>query len=195
MTAPQRTLASKNSIARLAYKAGRGLRFLLAVPDDPHLKTYSSSHQSSIAAVTYQSQLSLPGPNIPSRPHSEVKEQVHKLLSTSPRHNLSLPRTPVARPRLGSQTIRPDLTTLNTNTNTITTSTNVTLAYPLDSRYVRASRSRGYAQDAFVTVLNPSVVASAVGDVVPGTGAGGLGTGHEARDGASEMTAWPEVEW
>ncbi|KAF3047276.1 hypothetical protein E8E11_005071 [Didymella keratinophila] len=49
----QRAPSSMNTLMWLMYKFGRGLRFMLAVPDDPDLKTYSSRHPPAPDRVTY----------------------------------------------------------------------------------------------------------------------------------------------
>lgn len=59
---------------------------------------------------------------------------------------------------------------------------------------MRAPRSRGYGEEAFVTVLGPGVAGSPQGSRVGGYGLGGKAMGLGAGDGESKVTLWPEVE-
>ncbi|KAF2625451.1 hypothetical protein BU25DRAFT_492740 [Macroventuria anomochaeta] len=188
----QHVVVRENSLMWLVRKAGRALRFMLAVPDDPTLKTYSSRHPPLTDVVTYQSQVGVLGPNIPLRPQHIDRFTTSEPIPTSLRQNFAPARN---QPGPSTQVERPpkisnDTTRVNKNT----LSTGVTLASPLNGRHVRAPRSRGYEQDAFVTVLNPSVVSSATEKTMAGYGAGMPGKRYKARDQESKVTAWPEAD-
>ncbi|KAJ8111031.1 hypothetical protein OPT61_g6270 [Boeremia exigua] len=180
--------AKENSLRWLARKTGRALRFMLAVPDDPELKTHSSRHPPT-NIVTYQPPVGVLGPNISVRP-----QHVDRSGSSNP--TVPFPRNPApirSEPRPSTHTERPSKVsneTIRVNDNTMFTGT--TLASPLNGRFVRAPRSRGYEQSGFVTVLNPTSH-SATGEKMTKRRSTGKPKRSRVRDGESTVTAWPEA--
>lgn len=192
MTPQQHAPMLESSLIWVARKLGRGFRFMLAVPDDPNLKTYASRHPPPLENVTYTSRVCVMGPNIPSRPQAASLVEASEPVSASPRQNLAPARRP-SRP--GTQISRPpktsnETTRINNNTTIIGT----TLASPLNGRHTRAPHTRGYDQDAFVTVLNPSVASLKSEKTMAGYGAGGMWKKDKVGDEDSEVTAWPEAD-
>lgn len=181
LNAPQqRYTVLQNSLMWLARKVGRALRFILAVPDDPYLKTYSSRHPPPTDTVICRSQVGVLGPNIPSRPQNATEKHTSEALPTSQ------PSTQIeAPPKLSNDTTRVNHNTLFTG---------MTLTSPLNGRHVRAPRSRGYEQGAYVTMLNPSVGGPAPQSTTAGYGAGKTGR-RKADDEESKVTAWPMVDY
>lgn len=189
--------AAESSLKYLARKAGRAVRFMLAVPSNPELKTYSNRHPRPAGTITYHSPVSIPGPNIPgpnilSRSHTVSRPTIFNPL---PPHQPPSLRS--EEPRPSTQTERPSKVSNDTtriNGNTLCTGT--TLVSPLNGRYVRAPRSRGFEQGVFVTVVSPSVVSNASEKTAVGYGAGKLGIERrKGKERESGVTAWPEVEW
>lgn len=150
------TAVAENSFKWLARKAGRMVRFMLAVPDDPDLKTYASRHPPSNSVINHGSRIGVLGPNIPSRAINKGKAR-----ATTPPHTCT-PQDVVPahdsrdRPKPTSQTgISTIIWSDSTKTNNNTAFTGATIASPLNGRYRTAPRGRGYQQGRFVTVLNP----------------------------------------
>ena len=178
-----------------ARRVGRALRFMLAVPDDPDLKTYSSRHPPPPNVVTYQSQVGVLGPNIPLRPQDAIKLTIpgpSLTIHSSLSRNFVLARGASRRNTQIEPPPKMSNDTTSANRNTLFTGT--TLDLPLNGRHVRAPRSRGYDQDTFVTVLNPSVASSVSEKTMAGHGAGAPGKRCRARDEESKVTEWPEAD-
>jgi hypothetical protein len=178
----------------LLYKIARGLRFMLAVPDDPDLKTCSSRHPPAPDTVTYHSNVGVLGPNIPSRPpgiSGSILAEPATTLQSSPSREF----VPYDQPRPSTQTERtPKLSTDTTRVNNNTTFTGITLVSPLNGRTTFATRGRGYDQGAFVTNLAPSITSKKSEKMIAGYGAGKLERAKKATDDGTEVTAWPEAD-
>lgn len=188
----------ENSLFWLARRLGRAVRFMLAVPGDPNLKTHSSRHPPSTLALTYNSKVAVLGPNIPSRPegNGHAREIVpssallrQDFASASSSEEKANSRAPLVASATGS--------TEPTKVNTNTAFTSTTLASPLDGPHILSPRSRGYEQSTFVTVLNPSHVNLPASNVVVSRNGARRpekkGEG-EPRDDESRITAWPGTE-
>lgn len=180
----------------LVRKIGCGLRFILAVPHDPDLKTYSSRHPPAPPSgiVTYQSNVGVLGPHIPLRPLDTNEPTV-----PAPTMQSSLSRSfaPISdQPRSSTQTEQtPKLSNGTTRVNNNTMFTGTTMASPLNYRSIKAPRSRGYEQGAFVTIVAPSVVSNKSEKTTAGYGAGRPGGKRRVRDDETEVTAWSEADY
>ena len=190
-TPQQHPAVRETSPMRLARKVGRALRFMLAVPDDAELKTYSSSH-----VVTYQSRVAVLGPNIPSR-QQHMCESTIPYPYPSPRRNL--PPAP-KEPKPGTNAQR-SCTVLNDTARASENAifTPATRASLLNVRVARSPRTRGYAQGAFVTVLDPRIFPS-LSEKTPGCDAvrptppprpNPSPRPRPVGDEESEVTVWP----
>lgn len=192
VTAPQQHAAiPENFLIWLARKIRRGLRFVLAVPDDADLRTYSSRRLPNDKAVPYQSKVGVLGSNVPSQLQNDGEKRAPEPSSVSLRENFASTRK---QPRPSTQTeqapkILNDATKINNNTML----PDVTLASPLHGRHIRVPRGRGYDQDAFVTVLNPFVVNIRSEKTKAGCG-GGSGGRYRTNDEESKVTAWSEAD-
>jgi hypothetical protein len=151
---------------------------MLAVPDDPDLKTCSSRHPPAPDTVTYHSNVGVLGPNIPSRPpgiSGSILAEPATTLQSSPSREF----VPYDQPRPSTQTERtPKLSTDTTRVNNNTTFTGITLVSPL----------------AFVTNLAPSITSKKSEKMIAGYGAGKLERAKKATDDGTEVTAWPEAD-
>lgn len=167
---------------------------MLAVPDDPDLKTYSSRHLPASDTVTYQSNVGVLGPNIPFRPQ-EISRSAMTEPSTTLQYSTSRAFVPHDQPRPGTQTERtPKFLSDTTRVNNNTAFTSSTLASPLNGRITVAPRGRGYEQGAFVTNLAPSITSKKSEKTIAGYGDGKAGRDRKVRDDGTEITAWPEAE-
>ncbi|KAF1928738.1 uncharacterized protein M421DRAFT_154059 [Didymella exigua CBS 183.55] len=198
-TSQQHATAQGNSLIWLLRKLGRGLRYMLAVPDDPDLKTYSGRHPPASASDTpnYESSVGVLGPNIPLRP-LDNRGLTHFTPAPAPIIRFSLARSLTShdQPRPSDQTERaPKLSADTTRVNKYTTFTDATVTSPLNHRISRATRSRGYEEGKFVTILAPSVVSDKSETTTAGYGAGKPERKQRLRDDRTEVTAWPEVEY
>lgn len=201
VNAPLQHRVHENSLIWLARKFGRFLRFILAVPDDPDLKTYSSRYPPPINTVACQPQIGIVGPIIPSRPVHTKDSTLSRTPPNSLRSNI-VPARPARPERISSEQFRPnaqDALAMDwfepTRVNDNTTFTGVTLASPLNHRIMTAPRQRGYDQDAFVTVLNPSVDGSKAGSKMSESSAGKRDKEYVVKDGESAVTKWPLPEY
>lgn len=190
------TAVPENSLVWLARRAGRAIRFMLAVPGDPNLKTHSSRRPPSTPALSYNSKVAVLGPNIPSRPEGNGRAREVVSPSTLLRQNFASARK--SEDKAGSRTpsaVPTTHSTESTKVNTNTAFTGTTLASPLNGPHVLSPRSRGYEQSTFVTVLNPSNASPAASNVASRYGARRPEKeAGEARDDASRVTAWPGAE-
>ena len=193
-TSQQPCPAPMNTFMWLLYKIGRGLRFLLAVPDDPDKKTYSSRHPPAPDTMTYQSNVGVLGPNIPFRPQESNRSAVIEPATTL-QPSASRDFVPYDQPRLSTQTEQtPKLSTDTTRVNNNTVFTGATLASPLNGHITVAPRGRGYDQGAFVTTLAPSILSKKSEKTTAGYGAGRSTKEQGVSDDGTEITAWPEAD-
>lgn len=93
---------------------------MLAVPEDPDLKTSSSRHLSAPDTITYQSNFGVLGLNIPSRPQ-EISKSATTEFSTGLQYSASRSFMPHDQPRPSTQIERTpksssDITGVNNNT-------------------------------------------------------------------------------
>lgn len=192
-TSQQPSQAPMNTLMWLLYRIGRGLRFMLAVPDNPDLKTYSSRHSPAPDTVTYQSSVGVLGPNIPFRPQETRESAMNApaaIVQSSPNQIV----VPHRQPRPSTQTERTPKFSTATRVNNNTASTGAALASPLNGRNTMVQRSRGYEQGSFVTVVAPSVVSKRSEKTTAGYGNGKATKKQGVRDDGTETTAWPEAE-
>jgi hypothetical protein len=194
VTAPQQGFAiPENSLGWLARRVGRRLRFMFAASDDPDLKTHSSRRPpNNKKVVTYQSEVGISGPNILSRPRNDEGNRASEPFSVLFRQNFASIRK---QPRPSTQTEQaPQTSNDTTKINDNTMFTGITPASPLHGRHIRVPCSRGYDQDAFVTVLNPSVVNTRSEKTKAGYSGGGSRGRYRANDEESKLTAWLEAD-
>lgn len=187
----------ENSLLWLARRAGRAIRFMLAVPGDPNLKTHSSRHPPSPLTLTYNSKVAVLGPNIPSRPEGNGKAREIMPSSALLRQNLAPARKSEDKADSRTRRVMPATdSTASTKVNTNTTFTGTTFASPLGGPHVCSPRSRGYEQSTFVTVLNPSHVSPATSNVMSRYGIRRPERKEKAGagDDESKVTAWPGAE-
>lgn len=170
---------------------------MLAVPDNPDLKTFSSRGPRTLVSgsVNYQSSVGVLGPNIPFRLLEEGKV-MYTAATTTVQSSPNKIFSPHDHPRSSNQTEgTPKLSTDSSRINNNTSVTGSTLASPLNQRVVKASRSDGYEEGAFVTIIAPSAVSNKSEKMTAGYGAGKLDVRQRMGDGGSEITTWPKVEW
>jgi hypothetical protein len=156
-TSQQHGTEQETSTLWFLRKIGRGLRYMLAAPSAPDLKTHSSSHPPAPDPefATYASNVGVLGPNTPYRLQKTIASKNTAPATTTP-STPSRNLAPREKTRLGTNTEPPlkHLTGTTRINNTIFTA--AMLASPINARIKVAARSRGYEQGAFVTVITPS---------------------------------------
>lgn len=169
-TPQQHATAPVNHLTWLLRKAERGLRSLLAVPDSADLRNYSSKHPhaQSPNTMTYKSNIGVLGPNISSRPLNASEPKTPRSTSTpTPTIQSSLSRSFAIhdQPRPSTQTERTArLTKDPVRIKNNAAFDHLTRASPRKDRLVKASRSRGYEDGAFVTIIAPSACSTERGE-------------------------------
>ncbi|KAJ4994230.1 hypothetical protein SVAN01_00059 [Stagonosporopsis vannaccii] len=189
---PPSEIAAESSLKSFARKVGRAFRFMLAIPSNPELKTYSKKYAPPTEPTAYHSPISAHGYKTTSQPTSCLTIS-HPI--PLPSHQLRLTGGEEKRP--STQTERPSKVSKDTTKiNGTTVFTGTTIASPLNGRYIHAPRSRGYEQGAYITVVNPSLVVDVSEKTVSGYGVGGLQDWRKnGRERESAVTAWPKGEW
>lgn len=167
---------------------------MLAVPDDPNLKTHSSRRTRSPHQLTCRTNIDVLGPNRSSRPQDKGKARATEPLTSLYQDSASACAVRDQSCSSVPTSVPIPAWTTPTIVNVNSAFTGLTPASPLNSRYHRAPRRGGYEQGAFVTVLNPFVAESKAGDARSGCGAGWLGKKGRAKSNGSTVTVWPEAD-
>lgn len=190
---PASVVKPDHSIACVVRRIGQALRFMLAVPCDPELKTCSSRHASHCGLVDHQSEIGILVPNIPLQP--QILEEpvlsypapVRLRDDPTPSRTSLWPGTNMKRqPNVSNDTFR-----LYPSANSAV----FTLAPPPDGRFIQRGSPCGYEQGAFVTVLNPSAVGRSSEKTIAEDHVDISSNLPAARDGESEVTIWPQPDW
>ncbi|KAJ4378538.1 hypothetical protein N0V86_006244 [Didymella sp. IMI 355093] len=194
-TSQQREIEQEISVMWFLRRIGQWLRCMLAVPDDPDLKMYSSRHPPAPDPkfVTYQTNVGVLGPNIPHRPQeTSGSANTASTINIQPITSQNLAPWDQARPSTHTERpLKPLIDTTRINNNT--TSTGATLASPINGRIEVAARSRGYEQGAFVTIVTPSAVSTKNEKTTARCGAGKLGRKQRLMDDETAVTTWSEA--
>lgn len=173
-------------------KAGRALRFMLAVPENKELKTNSSRHTHLDRFGTYESHAGILSPAIPLQllqrpepalphPHPDRSDS-----SFSKTDNEAPSSTDNARP----SKVWNAAAFLSSRTSL--TGDAVASSPPTTSSWNPIAR--GYDQDAFVTVLNPSALSSRRQHRVVVHGVKEIADEIVGGDRESEITVWPQSD-
>lgn len=173
----------------VVLKAGRTMRFLLAIPEDVEVKTHSSRHIGSDPFRTGEPHINAAGPATPLRTlqrplPSPPSAPSRQLFPTT--HNTRRPTTNVAANLNALNEPAPSKLSRTLSGNTLAPSLIVT---PL-----RTQRSRGYNQGAYVTKLDSSANSLQRGARMVSDGRKAADE-WIAEDKISENTVWPQPDF